>query len=130
MDCKSNIERSKLLPFHLCSPFTLTQLVQSRKSKVLETLESNNFSKNMRKHVNGFSKNNYTCSYFDEENIHSLTRKHEPDSLKIFHVNIESFSKKGVELSIYLKCLKFEFDILCLTEIRFTNIGVIDKKIP
>ena len=67
MDCKSIIERSKSLPFHLCSPFALSELVQSRKSRVFEALESNNFSKNMRRHVNGFSKNNYTCGYFDEE---------------------------------------------------------------
>ena len=130
MDCKSNIERSKLLPFHVCSQFTLSQLVQSRRSKVLETLELNNFSKSMRKHVNGFSKNNYTCGYFDEDSIPNITRKHDPNSLKIFHVNIESFSKKGVELSVYLKCLKFEFDIICLTEIRYTNIGIIDKEFP
>ena len=84
----------------------------------------------MRKHVNGFSKNNYTCSYFDEENIHSITRKHDSDCLKIFHVNIESFSKNGVELSSYLKCMKFKFDIICLTETRHTNIGIIDKEFP
>ena len=127
IDCKSNIERSKLLPFHLCSPFITSQLVQSKKNRVLEALESNNFSKNMIKHVNGFTKNNYTCSYFDEENIHSIRHKHNPDSLKIFHVNIESFSKNGVELTSYLKCMRFKFDIICLTEIRYTNRGMIDK---
>ena len=130
MDCKSNIARSKLLPFHFCKLFTLSALVQSKKSKVLKELEANNFCKNMRKHVNGFSKNNYTCGYFVEESIHNLARKHYTDSLKIFHVNIESFSSKGVELSLYLKCLKFEFDILCLTEIRYTNSGIIDKEFP
>ena len=130
MDCKSNIARSKLLPFHFCKPFTLSALVQSKKSKVLKELEANNFCKNMRKHVNGFSKNNYTCGYFVEESIHNLAWKHYTDSLKIFHVNIESFSSKGVELSLYLKCLKFEFDILCLTEIRYTNSGIIDKEFP
>ena len=92
MDCRSNLERSKILPFHFCSPFALSQLVQSNKNRVLETLELNNFSKNMRKHVNGFSKNNYTCAYFDEESIQNLSRKHDPDCLKIFHLNIESFS--------------------------------------
>ena len=75
-------------------------------------------------------KNNYTCSYFVEESIHNLAGKHYTDSLKIFHLNIESFSSKGIELSFYLKCLKFEFDILCLTEIRYTNIGIIDKEFP
>ena len=84
----------------------------------------------MEKTVIGFSKNNYDCAYSDDKNIHNLTQKHDPDSLKIFHLNIESFSKKGVELSVYLKCLKFEFDILCLTEIRYTNTGIIDKEFP
>ena len=91
MDCKSIIEGSKELPFHSCSTFTLTQLFQTGKNNVIEKLESNNFSKNMIKHVNGFSKNNYTCGYFEEDSAFNLTKRHNPDSLKIIHVNIESF---------------------------------------
>ena len=56
MNIKSNIERSKALPFFLLSPFTLSQFFQTGKSKVLENLKNNNFSKSMIKHVNGFSK--------------------------------------------------------------------------
>ena len=79
MDCKSIIEGSKVLPFHSCSPFALSQLFQTDKSKVIEKLEANNFSKNMIKHVNGFSKNNYTCGYFDDVSINNLSTKHLAD---------------------------------------------------
>ena len=94
MNLRSNIEISKNLPFHLVSPFALSQLFQTSKDKVLEKLENNNFAKNMIKHVNGFSKNNYTCNYYDDENIKQLTKRHVKDSLKIFHVNIESFASR------------------------------------
>ena len=127
MDCKTNIEGSKALPFHSCSPFSVSQLFQTGKSKIIETLESNNFSKNMIKHVNGFSKNNYTCGYYEEDSAFNLTTKHLPDSLKIIHVNIESFSSNGLNLSAYLKCLKFKFNIICLTEIRFSTIALIQN---
>ena len=130
MDYRSIIERSKALPFYILSTFTLSQLFQTGKRKVLETLENNNFSKNMIKIVNGFTKNNYTCNYLEEEGIHKLSTKHLPDCLKAFHVNIDSFNKKGNELSTYLNCLKIKFDIICMTEIRFSSLNLINKEFP
>ena len=56
MDSKSIICRSKELPFHDCSSFTISQLYKSNKNKVLEKLTNNNFSINMIKHANSFSK--------------------------------------------------------------------------
>ena len=130
MDCKSNILRSKELPFHNCSFFTISHMYSSNKNKLLEKLENNNFSKNMLEHVNGLSKNNYTCGYVDEEGIHNIEKKHISDSLKIFHANIESIKSNGTNLSFYLNCLKLKFDIICLTEIRTTAIGILDKYFP
>ena len=130
MDCKSIIERSKALPFHGCSFFTISQLFISNKDKMLEKLEDNNFSKNMIDLMNGISKNNYTCGYFEEEGIHKLSKKHVKDSLKIYHGNIESFSKNGTNLNFFLHSLKINFDIICLTETRSTNIGIVDKVFP
>ena len=46
--------------------------------------------------------------------------------MKIFHLNIVSFCKNGSNLAAYLKCLKFKFDIICLTEIRESNLGIIE----
>ena len=84
----------------------------------------------MLKHVNGFSKDNYTCGYYQENSIHNLLKKHLPDCLKMFHQNIASFNKNGTHLSFYLKYLRINFDIICLTEIGRTNIGIIDKEFP
>ena len=48
----------------------------------------------------------------------------------MFHQNIASFNKNGTHLSFYLKYLRINFDIICLTEIGRTNIGIIDKEFP
>ena len=116
MNYRSIIERSKALPFYTLSSCSLSQLFQTGKSKLLETLEDNNFfSRNMIKHVNGFSKNNFTCNYLEQESLYNLSTKHLPDCLKVFHVNIERFASKGNELSTFLSCLKTKFDIICMT---------------
>ena len=130
MNSKANRELAKSLPFASCSPFFLSQLFQSDKNAILKKLKANKFSKDMIKHVNGFSKNNYTCSYYNGKSIHSLSQKHLPNSLKMFHLNIESFSANSAELSVYFKCLKVSFDIICLTEVRHTSIGLIDRVFP
>ena len=130
MDRLTNLALCKILPFYTCSFFTLSQMFLSSKDKILEKLEGNSFAKNMLKHVNGFSKDNYTCNYVDENSIINISKKHIPSCLKKFHVNIESFKKRGNELSIYLNCLSLKFDIICLTEIRHTTIGLINKEFP
>ena len=50
-----------VLPFEtVISDAVLIEMFETAKDKVIKSLESNKFSKNMIKHVNGFSKNNYT----------------------------------------------------------------------
>ena len=84
----------------------------------------------MIKLVNGFSKENYTCSFFMEESLNNLTRKHMADCLKVFHYNVESFNTNGAKVSSYLKCLNFEYDIICLTEVRTPNPEIISMEFP
>ena len=61
-----------VLPFEsMASDAELIELFESVRDKVIKSLESNNFSKNMIKHVNGFSKNNYTCGYYQENGIYN-----------------------------------------------------------
>ena len=69
------------LPFSNSSPYQVANLYQSKKEILFETLENNNFSRNMLKHVNGFSKDNSTCGYYQEHSIHNLKQKHLPDCL-------------------------------------------------
>ena len=120
----------KALPFQRCSTFLISEMYLTAKNKLFETLEANKFNKNKIKLVNAFSKNNYTCGYFQEESLSNLSKKHLPDCLKIFHLNMESFNKNGADLAAYLKSLKIRFDIICLTEIRKCTIGIIDKEFP
>ena len=84
----------------------------------------------MIKLVNGFSKDNYTCNYYNEGNINDLAKKHSTNSLKVFHHNIDSFGKNSTELVSNLECLNFAFDIICLTEVRETSREIIDEVFP
>ena len=118
------------LPFHSLTSDQTALLFQSNKDKVFEILENNGFHRNMLKHVNGFSKDNYTCGYYQENSILNVKQKHLPDCLKSFHLNIVSFNKNGTHLAFYLRCLSITFDIICLTEIRRTNVGIIEKEFP
>ena len=118
------------LPFSSFSSSQISILYQSKKEKLFETLENNNFSRDMLKHVNGFSKDNYTCNYYDEDSIRNVKHKHLPDCLKCFHLNIVSFNKNGVDLAFYLSCLSIIFDIICLTEISRSTEELIEKEFP
>ena len=120
----------KELPFHGSSSYEIIKLFQTEKDLLFERLANNNFSKNMLKHVNGFSKDNYTCGYFQEKSIQNLLKKHLPNCLKIIHQNVVSFNKNGTHFAFYLKYLNINFDIICLTEIGRTNLGIIDKEFP
>ena len=94
------------LPFVSCSPASISEMYQTDMQKLWENLENNCFKKNMLKLVNGFSKNNYTCGYYQEMSIKNLANSHMPTCLKIFHLNIISFSKNGLNLSVFIECLK------------------------
>ena len=104
----------------------ITEMFETPKNCILERLKNNSFSESMIKLVNGFSKDNYTCSYYQEEGINDLSKKHSANSLKVFHNNIASFGKNSTELISNLECLKFYFDVICLTEVRKTSIGIIN----
>ena len=62
--------------------------------------------------------------------LKKLIKKHKPDCLKVFHYNMESFNTNGDKLSSYLKCLNFDYDIICLTEIRTPNPAIISLEFP
>ena len=68
---------NKSLPFMDCSPFVVSQHFQTSKNHFLEKLENNNFTKEMLKHINKLSKDNYKCKYYDSNNIQSLIKLHQ-----------------------------------------------------
>ena len=59
---KQILERLSHLPFPInVNDHVNTEIpFESTKTRITEKLKLNNFSMNMIKHVNGFSKNNYT----------------------------------------------------------------------
>ena len=118
------------LPFFNCSNFVISQFFQTPKNNLLELLENKSFSQNMIKLVNGFTKDNYTCNYYQGGSINDLAKKYSVNSLKVFHHNIDSFGKNNSELVSNLECLNFSFDIICLTEVRNTTTGIINMVLP
>ena len=67
---------SSQLPFYSCTDYFVSYEFLTIKNKMLTRLKDNNFNKEMIQYVNGFSKNNYTCDYYSEENFIQLIRKH------------------------------------------------------
>ena len=115
------------LPFYDCPDYYISYEFLSLKNKMLDRLRNNNFSKEMIQYVNGFSKDNYTCDYFTEENFNSVFKHHQRNPLKVFHANIGSFDKKKFELVSYLKSLKCTFQIIALTELGQTTKEFIEQ---
>ena len=103
------------LPFPNCSPFFITCQYLTDKKHVIQKLENNNFSKEMIKHISKFTKENYSCKYYDKNNINPLINNHHKSALKVFHINISSIGKPGLEPSSYLESLNINYDIIMLT---------------
>ena len=118
------------LPFLNSSPFYISSQYQSGKNRLIEKLENNNFSKEMFKNINKFTKDNYSCKYYDANNINALKKSHHRSALKVIHININSIAKHGTELSSYLDYLNINYDIIMLTETRETTIGIINMYFP
>ena len=118
------------LPFLNCSPFYISCQFQTGKKHLIEKLENNNFSKEMIKHVNKITKDNYSCKYYDNNNINSLKNYHHKSALKVIHININSIGKHGLELKSYLEHLNINYDIIMLTETRETTVGIINMYFP
>ena len=118
------------LPFNNCSPFFISCQFQTGKKHLIEKLENNNFSKEMIKHISKFSKNNYSCKYYDKDNINSLSNSHHTSALKVIHININSIGKHGLELASYLEHLNINYDVIMLTETRETSVGIVKMHFP
>ena len=113
-----------------CSPFVISQLFQTGKNQFIDKLENNNFTKEMLKHINEISEDNYSCKYYDENNFDPLVKSHHKSALKVMHLNCSSIAKNGRDLTSYLEHLKIHFDIIMLTETRQTTVGIIEFYFP
>ena len=64
------------------------------------------------------------CAYFSEDDFNRLKRD-APSNLNTFSMNIRSLPKHGGELTVFLKLLEADFDIIVLTEIGSRNIDTV-----
>ena len=66
--------------------------------------------------INTFTKENYTCDYYNQSSLMKVINVHNENSLKTIHINIRSFETNKFKLFYYLNTLKCKFDIIFLTE--------------
>ena len=115
------------LPFFNCSDYSMLTACLSNKDKLLEIYENNSFTSDCHSLIDGLSMENFSCKYYTESKFNSMLTKHREKSLKVFHLNIQSLNKHCHELEAFLSFLNCNFDILFLTEIGNTNMGLIEK---
>ena len=70
----------------------------------------------MAEYTNTISTGNYTCNYYDINNFNSKFVNSNGCYLKVCHLNIRSINLHKHNLLSYLLCLKYDFDIILLTE--------------
>ena len=104
------------LPFSNCSIAQIEQEFLGEKKTLFEKYSNSKFFKDMADYVNTISSNNYTCNYYDINSFNSKFTKTNNSYLKMCHINIRSINLHKHELLSYLECLKYNFDIILLTE--------------
>ena len=104
------------LPFSNCSDAQIEFEFLGDKKTLYEKYSCSKFFKDMSAYVNTISPDNYTCNYYDINNFNSKFTKPNSSYLKVCHINIRSINLHKHELLSFLKCLKYTFDIILLTE--------------
>ena len=115
------------LSFANCSDYQVISTFSSSKTKLLEFLSNNNFSKEMFDHINKVTKDNYSCKYYNEASFSSAFGHHRDNPFRVYHTNIRSLKAHCFQLYNYLDILKCNFDVILLTELGKPNIGHVEK---
>ena len=122
--CKNQAQN---LPFYNCSDYTIQVECMSNTENFLRNFENNTFAAECRSFTEGVTLENYSCKYYNENKFNSMLSKHQPNSLKIFHLNIRSLNKHCHVLNAFLSCLNCNFDVILLTEIGHVIKQLIEK---
>ena len=122
MSVRLRLKYFQELPFFSCSNYQIIRECLSTSENLLEIFENNEFASQMKKIIDAFTKDNYTCNYYNHSNLPNVVNAHSKNSLKIIHINIRSFETNKFKLFYYLNTLKCKFDIIFLTETGKVNI--------
>ena len=104
------------LPFSNCSVAQIESEFLGEKKTLYEKYSCSKFFKDMAEYANTISSGNYSCNYYDINHFNSKFMKSNNYYLKVCHLNIRSINLHKHELLSYLVCLKYNFDIILLTE--------------
>ena len=106
------------LPFNKLTDFELDNVLRRTSQLTLDRLEQFYL---LELPIDSVTEEKFEigAKYFDEDkfntSVHGLPNKE--DYLKVFHTNIRSLNKNGLNLLVYLSSLNVEFDIIVLSEI-------------
>ena len=104
------------LPFSNCSEAQIEFEFLGERKTLYEKYSGSKFFKDMAEYANTLSSDNYSCNYYDINSFNSKFPKTNNSFLKMCHINIRSINLHKHELLSYLECIKYNFDIILLTE--------------
>ena len=130
MDETLNDSTAAILPFSNCSDYQLFNELGANLNFYFDNYNSTDFFKEISEYTSTFTADNFKCKYYNEQQFNSTFPQNLPNSLRVFHLNIRSFSLHQFELVAFLNCLKIEFDIILLTETGLISQSLIEREFP
>ena len=85
---KDNVILAQYMPFYKCSDYWIQREYLSNTEKFLKAFEDNTFTTECRRFIEGLTKENYSCKYYNENKFNSMLPRLQNSSLKIFHLNM------------------------------------------
>ena len=87
------------LPFSSCSNYRIIKECLSTSENLIEIFKNNEFATQMKKNIATFTKENYTCDYYNHSSLTKVINSHSENSLKVIHLNIRSFETNKFNFS-------------------------------
>ena len=81
------------LTFNSCSNYQIIRECLKTSENLIEIFKQNEFANQMKQISDTFTKDNYTCDYYNQSSLSKVINVHHESSLKIIHINIRSFEK-------------------------------------
>ena len=76
------------LPFYSCSDYQIIRECLSTTENLIDFFKNNDFATQMKRMINTFTKENYTCNYYNQSSLMKVINVHNENSLKKIHINI------------------------------------------
>ena len=74
---KTNVILAQYMPFYNCSDYWIQREYLTNTEKILKSFENNTFTTECRKFIEGLTRENYSCKYYNENKYNSMLPKHQ-----------------------------------------------------